>query len=351
MRSDASLQRTRGTRAVLASSIAIGIATLACAVASCAESDNATAAPQPEGSKVPELDATSDAAPDADCLDAGDGGGCGPRALSCAEADFCEVATGVDARYTLLDVWGSSKSDVWAVGSGGTIIHWDGAAWTRVPLAVHDTLRGVGGSSASDVWIVSSVSLVLHSTGFGTAAGFTRQPLIERTDGTTGRGAVSKVWAANSGALFVGGHTAFPWVQGDSLWRFHSDFDADAGIPAWEPVSTYSEVPPYLGVEGLWGTSASDIWVVGEVGLVRRSKGPVGDGGGEQWSTMETTLTTEKSSMASGAAATRTCGLSATTGRSVTGPATARNTGPPSPPPRRKTCERCGERARATRGR
>ena len=30
---------------------------------------------------------------------------------------------------TLLDVWGNTGSDVFAVGGGGTILHYDGSAW------------------------------------------------------------------------------------------------------------------------------------------------------------------------------------------------------------------------------
>jgi hypothetical protein len=30
-------------------------------------------------------------------------------------------------------VWGFSATDVYAVGAGGTILHYDGAVWSRVP--------------------------------------------------------------------------------------------------------------------------------------------------------------------------------------------------------------------------
>jgi len=40
-------------------------------------------------------------------------------------------ATGVDA--ALMSVHGTSARDVWAAGERGTILHFDGAAWTRVP--------------------------------------------------------------------------------------------------------------------------------------------------------------------------------------------------------------------------
>ena len=30
----------------------------------------------------------------------------------------------------LVSVWGSGPTDVWAVGEGGTILHYDGGTWT-----------------------------------------------------------------------------------------------------------------------------------------------------------------------------------------------------------------------------
>ena len=54
-------------------------------------------------------------------------------------------------------VWGTSPSDVWAVGataSGGGSVHYDGTAWTVVPTGTTETLYGVWGTSTSDVWAV-----------------------------------------------------------------------------------------------------------------------------------------------------------------------------------------------------
>jgi hypothetical protein len=278
------------TTSVQTTSLLAGVVLVTCAVASCAESDpTTTAAPDSGASPLPALDAGSEATPDDDCLDAGDGG-CAPRALTCAEADFCTVPTGIDARHTLLDVWGSSERDVWTVGSGGTILHWDGVTWARVPFAGNDTFHGVGGSGVSDVWVVSSLNLVLQSPGFASIAGFALRPPLDPTDAMNRSGAsLSKVWSPGPGTIFVGGPpTTNRTGRTDSLWRFR--YSVPDG-QAWEPVSTFCRVSPCAGVEGIWGTSADDVWVIGEKGGVRRSKGPVGIGGAEEWSTMDTTLT------------------------------------------------------------
>ncbi|HSO34799.1 MAG TPA: hypothetical protein VLT33_19830 [Labilithrix sp.] len=69
----------------------------------------------------------------------------------------------------LTSVWGTSKSDVWAVGYLGAIRHWDGATWKLSQIAVdglpiYEDLIAVRGSSANDVWAVGT-GVALHRTG------------------------------------------------------------------------------------------------------------------------------------------------------------------------------------------
>jgi len=55
----------------------------------------------------------------------------------------------------LFGVWGSSASDVWVVGAGGTILRSSdqGASWDRIAIATTSTLRAVWGTSPTDVWV------------------------------------------------------------------------------------------------------------------------------------------------------------------------------------------------------
>ncbi len=274
-----------------------GLLLLAAAVASCAETDGAVA-PESPPTVVPEAgtpEVKVDASADADCSDA-DEEGCTTHELTCAEADFCAVTTGIDARYALLGVWGSSATDVWAVGSGGTVIHWDGNAWTNVPSGRKDTMRAIGGRSASDVFIVSSMNVVLHTTGIqnGTAT-FTVEAPVNRDNPTNFMGAtLTKVWSAPTGELFVGGPAILTSPQ-NSMWRHHPGVSPGDGPEyPWEAASTFCKGGTCIGVNGIWGTSASDVWIVGDYGAFLRSKAsPGGGGGAEQWSTLKTTLTNE----------------------------------------------------------
>lgn len=59
----------------------------------------------------------------------------------------------------LRSLWGSSPSDIWAGGASGTVLHFDGTAWTLVSAPVSQ-VDSIWGSSASNVWLTSSTSVL-----------------------------------------------------------------------------------------------------------------------------------------------------------------------------------------------
>lgn len=63
---------------------------------------------------------------------------------------------------TLQSVWGSSGSDVFAVGRNGTILHYNGTSWSPMKSSTTQWLHGVWGSSGSDVFAVGSGGTILH---------------------------------------------------------------------------------------------------------------------------------------------------------------------------------------------
>jgi hypothetical protein len=60
----------------------------------------------------------------------------------------------IGTRSILWSIWGSSATDVWAVGDNGTILHYNGTNWTNASSATLEVLNRVWGSSSSDVWAV-----------------------------------------------------------------------------------------------------------------------------------------------------------------------------------------------------
>ena len=51
-------------------------------------------------------------------------------------------------------VGGTSGADVGAVGEAGTILHFDGGAWSTVPSPTSNNVYGVWASGPCDVWAI-----------------------------------------------------------------------------------------------------------------------------------------------------------------------------------------------------
>src|SRR5206468_1934584 len=73
------------------------------------------------------------------------------------DVDCVDACThGIWGTSDLSRVWGTADNDAWAVGSGGVILHYDGANWSKVPSHTGQDFAGLSGTSAGDAWAVGS---------------------------------------------------------------------------------------------------------------------------------------------------------------------------------------------------
>lgn len=70
-----------------------------------------------------------------------------------------EVASPTDVELHALLAF--AKDDVWAAGDQGTLLHWDGKAWTKTPSPTTSDLYALWGASKGDVWAVGH-DVLLH---------------------------------------------------------------------------------------------------------------------------------------------------------------------------------------------
>jgi hypothetical protein len=187
---------------------------------------------------------------------------CVAEELSCNETAWCPVPTTVSTRFGFSAVWGSSKNDVWAVGSGGTIAHYDGTNWknTSVPSDIVSTFHAVWGSSATDVWAVSMTDTIVHTNGFtGGNAAWVRVTPAAKPD--EARAALS-IWGTSAEdhlrigtrarAFFDPNTGDFPFIDQYTLGK------NEDGTFKWNAVLGEGNV------HGIWGSSATDVWVVAD---------------------------------------------------------------------------------------
>ncbi len=151
------------------------------------------------------------------------------------------------AMDSAVSVWANSRDDVWAGGSKGQLLHWDGALWTNFSVATTNPIKRMWGSGPNDIWGVG---------GFGKF-----DPNLVHWDGTSWSTVASGV-KEDLNAIWGSGPSDV-WAVGYARDIAHWD-----GTRWFVP---YSEANGYL--YGIHGISARDIWVVGQAGLIRRWDG------------------------------------------------------------------------------
>jgi photosystem II stability/assembly factor-like uncharacterized protein len=148
---------------------------------------------------------------------------------------------------TLYGVWGSSPSDIFAVGEGGTILHYDGTRWWPQISSTFETLYAVGGTSATDVYAVGARGTIVHYDG---SMWQTARPYLGPEYD------LRAVWAASPADVFV---------VGDYGTILHYD-----GV-GWSPQPSYTN----RDLEAVWGRSGKEVYAVGGAATLLRYDGRI----------------------------------------------------------------------------
>jgi hypothetical protein len=204
-------------------------------------------------------------------------------AITCTAGvqQWTPMASGTGA--DLVDVWGSSATDVFVVGEEETedgqfevasvIRHYDGTDWAPQFREVDLILRSVWGSSPADVFavglsFVSPEARVLHFDGsrWSEVPGF--------TPGQDEQFALESVWGSSATDVFAVG-SVFDGPFEESL-IFHYDGSSWRRMPVTGPVKP--------GLLDVWGSSGTDVYAVGRVDDDDPSTGVILRYDGASWS-------------------------------------------------------------------
>ena len=166
-----------------------------------------------------------------------------------------------ERRMGLYDVWGSSGSDVFAVGNqggGDIILHYDGSAWSSMLSGTTYGLLGVWGSSGSDVFVVGSYFdldlfkyyvTILHYNG-STWSSMTT-PLRATTY------ILRHVWGSSGTDVFaVGADWDGSRYNGGTILHYNGS--------TWSSMESGTTKQ----LSGVWGSSGSDVFAVGSYGTI-----------------------------------------------------------------------------------
>lgn len=155
----------------------------------------------------------------------------------------------------LLSVWGTSQTDVWAVGGPlgnegfeATVLRFDGQVWKDQKPGGTSSYWWVHGTSASDVWLVGEKGRITHWDGVA----FAEVP--SNTDAT-----LFGVWAAApNDAWAVGGTPDSPSATNDVVLHWDGASWKPEALPEKKKVALFK----------IWGSSPTDLYAVGEAGII-----------------------------------------------------------------------------------
>jgi hypothetical protein len=172
-----------------------------------------------------------------------------------------------------IDVWAFSSTDVWVLDGGPAVHRFDGSTWSLLSTPSTGGLSCIFALSASDVFLCAGTQ-VLHYDG----AAFTT--LGSDLTGATGLDGLIDLWAASRSDVWVIGDDAIIGHYDGTAWRrtlagspFKTSIwgSGPTDIYALDTFalvhfdgSAWNEVPldAASGGSQVWGTSASDVWVL-----------------------------------------------------------------------------------------
>jgi hypothetical protein len=242
---------------------------------------------------------------------------------------------GLDPRVRITVIRGRSDSDVWVAGALGALAHFDGSAWSRADIGAKESVRGLWLKTSTEVSFVSLDRLFARGMDFPDAGdagsvsadGWKLGPAPARAPSYTGYirtlhsawaapgathlwGAVESICDGSFGCLFgpasgksglwriretaggtfeiregmsttfcqnigCGAMTAIHGSSPDDLWAVGPSglalhvTDADGDTPTVLRHNTQT----WTSLHGVWAANATDAWIVGAQGTIRRWRG------------------------------------------------------------------------------
>lgn len=107
-------------------------------------------------------------------------------------SEWACIETGVNA--DLYSLWGSSATDVFAVGRSGTVLHYDGASWNRMSSPSGNHLYAVWGTSPENVFAAGAHGTIMHYNG--SVWSLMQSPAPNK---------ISSLWGASSNRIYAAG--------------------------------------------------------------------------------------------------------------------------------------------------
>ena len=147
------------------------------------------------------------------------------------------ITTGID----LYSIWGSTGNDIYVGGQDGTMFHYDGTTWTAVSsIPTAQDIRAIWGSSGSDIYAADINGDILHYNG----SSWTITPT------TTNGIALYALWGSSADDVFAAGETGIVYHYDGNSW------------------GSLSNVPFSLNIYAVWGSTSGKVYFAGQDGTL-----------------------------------------------------------------------------------
>ncbi len=197
-------------------------------------------------------------------LGCGAGDGSGGSCAAPAGDPAWQVLKVCETRGQLLSVWGTGQSNVWVVGAGGQVLHFDGCAWTRPDSGTTADLWWVFGFEGGPVYFAGADGTVIKHEGGVSEAMSTGVSVT-----------LFGIWGSSVSDLYAVGFDNDGGDPGAVLHFNGAAWSKVSGLPA--SVDDDSDFFKVWGRSaddraGVWGAaeppSSKDVWVVGRKNLI-----------------------------------------------------------------------------------
>ena len=189
----------------------------------------------------------------------------------------------VGGAHRLFDVWGSSASDVYAVGWAGEILYYNGGTWSVVDAGHGDAafLTSISGTTTDNVFAVGRTDDLQALVCFFNGVTWTKSVLsgVEELRGVWVDGVGSAFAVGSSGAIrrYTGGAwSAMNGPTSDELFCVWGSSASDVYAAGWEGAlihydgTAWRELLPATNrpLNAISGRSANEIYFVGDKGAI-----------------------------------------------------------------------------------
>jgi len=184
---------------------------------------------------------------------------------------------------SLYAVWGLSSSNVYAAGSGGVIMHYDGSEWSVAHIDPDgETFMSIWGSSADDIHVGGQGGKIVYWNGTDWR--------IKQSGSISN---IASLWGFSGNEVYAADWTSKVLRYDNTGWRTLKQFDNTTYMfnAVWGSSGSnlYVGGVPFTGscqlfqydgedwsciddvmhkISGIWGTSANNVYAVGEKGAI-----------------------------------------------------------------------------------